>query len=778
MQLSQRRALLVGIALLVCGAVLLKTALARLSTVLFGWHSAFIPATLPFFGLALGAMLLLSAPSLVRPPRFFSALAYTTCAIATSSAIVLIVMVQPTWVAALSEPSPRRLLILWLVALIPFVLTGIVLAGAFRNAAPDMGKLIFAGFIGLAFGEVGASTVPLVGGGRIGLVGAVIAAFASFSFLLGGFQPRGEYSRDEKSPSGALVATFALGVCVLLAGDIGTPWLKLVNLRWMRMDRAEFVGWGTRALVTVEKSSGNNATMFTDAAASEIIYAKDKNPDPFPSDMAYTLHKGQGLAFVVGPGAGAEIKRALKAGHREVHAVEPDLVAADQVMRGKYAESTGNLYNRPDVQVAYADPRSFIRRIPQPYRAVVLPIPNINAPYPVGAMSLLDTPLLTVEAFRDYIERLTPDGTLVVTRFEIEFERLFATAVAALRVRGAAQPRDHLFACTFNRVTSLLVKKSPIRKDELSALRSTCKRSRFTETFAPDQELGPRLNQLLSKASANAIPIAADTDLSPPTDDRPYFFFNVPAHKVPLALLKPLQFAPGNEGIFVLGLSFTVTLLFAFAILLIPALGRPARLLRSPDRSFRAALLIFSLSLGAALSLGAGTLVRNAAAIIDHPVNGLAVSVIVLFVFAALGSLMTDKVPLAWLALVAGRRAQLLTALISVYAVAHTTASVFWIRYLDPLPLIARFAIAIVPLLPLGLLAGSLAPLGLRLLSVRAPQLLPWCFALLSAGAGFGLVFAKVLSIHLGYSAVLFAAGLACLIASAFLPPLMVRPNN
>lgn len=778
MPMSQRRALLMGVALLACSAVLLKTAITRLSTVLFGWPAGFIPTFLPFIGLAIGAAIVLSAPALVRPPRFFSALAYTTCAISISAVIAIIVLIQPIWVNALAEPKPRLLLIPCLAALIPFTLAGIVVSGAIRHAAPDLGKILFAACIGLAFGEVGASAVPLIGGGRIGLVSAVLAAAASFSFLAGGQQTRGEYSWDEKAPSGSVVATFALGVCVLLAGDIGTPWLKLTQLRFSRMDRAEFTHWGTRSLVTVDKTAGNTATLFSDGAAAELILANDKQADPIPSEIAYTLHRGQGIALIVAPGTGQDIKRALKGGHREVHAVEPDLVIADRVIRGKYAEFTGNLYSRPEVQVAYADPRSFVRRIPQPYRAVVLPLVNVTSPFLTGGLSLLESPLITVEAFHDYIERLTPDGTLVVTRFDSEFERLVATAASALRNRGITQPRDHLFACSINRVTSLLIKKSPIRKDELSSLRSACKRSRFNETLAPDQPTTPRIAQILSIPKARSIAIPGETDISPPTDDRPYFFFNVPAHLVPRALLQPSKYAPGNEGVFVLGVSFLATFAIAAALFIIFALARPARLLRSPERAFRTALLLFGLSAGTALGVGSGAVCRNAAAIIDHPENGMAVSVIVLMVFTALGSLTSDKVPLPWLALVAGRRAQLLTALISVYAVAHTTASSLWMHYLGPLPLIARFGIAVVPLVIVGLLAGSLAPLGLRLLSVRAPQLLPWCFSLLCAGCAFGLVFAKVLAIHLGYSAILFAAGLACLIASVFLPPIMVRPHN
>jgi hypothetical protein len=60
------------------------------------------------------------------------------------------------------------------------------------------------------------------------------------------------------------VATFALGAAVLLAGDIGAPWLKIPALRWMRMERVDFQAWSPRALITVERAAGGVAWMHTD----------------------------------------------------------------------------------------------------------------------------------------------------------------------------------------------------------------------------------------------------------------------------------------------------------------------------------------------------------------------------------------------------------------------------------------------------------------------------------------------------------------------------------
>src|SRR6185436_16298611 len=99
------------------------------------------------------------------------------------------------------------------------------------------------------------------------------------------------------------------------------------------------------------------------------------------------------------------------------------------------------------------------------------------------------------------------------------FDRLLTLGVAGLRRAGAADPARHLFACSSARSTSLLLKRSPLTKEEITLLRRHCKKNKFNEEFAPDQphnELRRRLTAIVDLRDA-----APDhpTDLSPPTDD-------------------------------------------------------------------------------------------------------------------------------------------------------------------------------------------------------------------------------------------------------------------
>ncbi len=74
-------------------------------------------------------------------------------------------------------------------------------------------------------------------------------------------------------------------------------------------------------------------------------------------------------------------------------------------------------------------------------------------------------------------------------------------------------------------------------------------------------------------------------------------------------------------------------------------------------------------------------------------------------------------------------------------------------------------------LVPFGVLAGSLAPLGVKIVDSVSPALLPWCWALCALAGATGMALGALCALNLGYSALLLGAGLAYLLAAATVPP-------
>lgn len=779
MRLSQRRGLLVGLALLTCAVVLLETVFARLYALILGPHIAAFAPTLPLLGVALGGALALVAPALTRPPRLFARVSVLTSLTSATAAIAMIVIVQPRWVEAITTPQPSRLAILYGASLAPFFFAGLAFVGSVRHASVNLGKVIAASLAGAGFMALCASaTIRAAGAPRAGLVAAVLAGVAAVAFYAGGQSRTGAYSQDEEPPSPGPVATFALGAAVLLAGDIGAPWLKIPALRWMRMERVDLLAWSPRSLIAVERAQGGVAWMYTDGIAREAIFEAKKNPDPHVSDLAYVLHKDKdrGPVLVIGAGGGLDLRRALKAGQNDIHATEADPTVLG-MMRGKYSDFTGNLYNRPEVHVSLADGRAFVRGTQLRFRSIIVPLDDTATALALGALSLTESRLHTVEAFRDYLDRLAPEGTLLVSRPDGEIDRLLALAAAGLRKVGIASPKDHLYACSQDRTSALLIKRSPLSKKEISLLRSTCKRGRANEIFAPDVTRGSELRmKIVTEPSPRAVPASA-VDLTPPTDDRPFFFFTRHPRLLPQALSSPRALFAADQALLTLAAALAAGLLAVSLVFFGPLITGPSRLRRAVDRGARLRALLFFMCLGAAFTHAPVALLKHASAVFAHPAHAPSIAASVLLAAAALGASISDRIPSSAAAIGAARRAQALTALFAVYAVAYTIGAGLVLKMAAPLHIGVRFAIVAAIQAPLGFLMGSIVPLAIKLVAERAPALVSWCMSVSAAAALVAIPIGSLLAVGLGYSSLFIASAFAFLFAAALIPPAPLRSS-
>lgn len=783
MRPSQRQGFFGGIALLSCATVVLQIVFTRLYSALFGHHLAFLAIALSLLGVGAGGVLLYLAPSLVRPQRLLAGLAYLACIASASMIIAMIVIVQPRWSTAIDELALGRLSVLYLISSLPFLLTGLAMAAAVRHWPHAVSRIYFVDLAGAGLGVLGAVIALRTGAPRTGLIAAVLAAAAALLFYIAARRPAEAQAPDPEPglaserapalalarPSGGVVATFTLGAAVLFAGDVGAPWLKLPSLRWLRMDKVELQKWSPTAFVTVDKPQGSVAVMHTDGGSSSPILEAKKVPDASPPDMAYALHKERGPALVIGAGGGVDIRRALKAGQKEIYVTEPNRVVVDDVMRGKYRVFSGELYDRPEVRVAVSDGRSFVRSSPTPFRSIVVSMPDTKAADAVGARSLLQSHLYTVEGVRDLLDRLTPEGTLLLTRWDSEFDRLLSLAAAGLRGAGVASPKDHLFGCAHDRIASLLIKRSPFTKEEVFALRQHCKRARFQETFAPDVQRVELRRRIVTETDPRAAAPGHPTDLSAPTDDRPFFFYTVPARALPQALLSPGTLRRENQGLLALGVLLAASAAALLLAFLLPLAAGRAPVLRARDRGARLRALLFFPSAGAGFLLTGLTLVQHASTLLGPPPIALPASAFVLLTAAGIGSLSTGSIDPLSSAVSAGRRAQILTALLAACAIGSRPL----LHAAMPFPLALRLVLALVLLMPVGVLMGSLLPLGVRLIAARAPDLLPWCWGLFGLAGVFAIASGTLLAMCFGWSALLLAGGLAYLIAAASVPPAM-----
>ncbi|WP_441286098.1 hypothetical protein ACSRUE_27020 [Sorangium sp. KYC3313] len=775
MRVPQRSGLFSGVAALACASVLLEISLARIYAALFGEIHAFLAVSLSLVGAGVGGALLYVVPSLARPPALFARMA-TLAALAsgaTLAAVILLAHREP-----LSVPAPGSLpwlALCYAASTVPFALAGLALAAAIRHAAPEMPRLYLLDLVGGALGGLAAAGALRAGAPRAALAAAIFFAVAGIFFYLGSRCCEGE----ERAPGG-LVATFVLGSFVLLAGDVGAPWLRLAGIRRASPDRTEHEAWTERSLISVDRPKAGAALMrLGGAAASPILDAK-ATPPPQPEDMAYALHKDQGPALVVGVGGGRDVRAALKAGQKDVVAVEGDRGVLE-VMRGRYAAFSGNLFDKPEVHLVVGDGRSFARRTPLLFRNIVIPSADTVEASTTGALALSESRLHTLEGVGDFLSRLLPEGTLVLARADADFDRLLSLVTAALRRAGVAAPKDHLFACSAAQKTALLARRTPLAREDVDALRRHCRKHRFSEVLAPDRPATPVRSLLVAAAAPAAAARVADgaateADLTPPTDDRPFFAYTVPARRLPAVLGDVGALRAGHTALFALALLLAVGAVLSALGVLLPALAARRRRghLAPQDAPASTAssapparALAFFAAIGAGFALVELAVFRHGLLLLDLPAHELPAVLVILLVSAGVGGYLTARVAPGDATAVSARVAEALAVAAALSAVGLVPLA-RWGLGLGAFP---RAILAIAILVPFGVLAGSLAPLGVKIVDSVSSALLPWCWALCAFAGATAMALGALCALNLGYSALLLGAGLAYLLAAATVPP-------
>jgi hypothetical protein len=316
---------------------------------------------------------------------------------------------------------------------------------------------------------------------------------------------------------------------------------------------------------------------------------------------------------------------------------------------------------------------------------------------------------------------------------------MLSLALAALWESGAKDPRAHIVVLQNSMVATLLLCRSPFSADDLDVLERVAAERGFglltTPRMLPDQ---PLLRELLSQPSPEALAQFADAqllDLSPPRDERP-FFFN---------MLRPRSWLLAREEIdkldnrFLGNLAASQSLLYSMLVsllltglsLLWPMRARWSELRALQKGDVAAALGYFAL-IGLGFMFVEIGLLSRLSVFLGHPTLALAVLLGGLISFTGVGSLWSARVPLAdprWARLYPLLPA-LLCALASLLALPamrpFQNAAV-------PMRILVSLGILLLPSLAMGLCF----PLGLRLCeqmeSARtgaAPRLGPWLWGI------------------------------------------------
>jgi hypothetical protein len=274
-----------------------------------------------------------------------------------------------------------------------------------------------------------------------------------------------------------------------------------------------------------------------------------------------------------------------------------------------------------------------------------------------------------------------------------------------------------------------------------------------------------RILSAADRKTLNAYTSNLPFDLTPPTDDRPFFFNQLPLSRPFQALAYASNvLAQGAQGGGVRQGNFVATLtlliLFCLASLLVAAaIVIP---LRSALNEVGAALavrgtLYFAL-IGIGFMLVEVGLLQRMSVFLGHPIYSLSVLLFTLILTTGFGSFLSERLVLAdrsriasW-AILTGAYLLVLPFLLAVGFAGFNDAG-----------LAVRIAVSVAIIVPAGILLGFGFPTGIRLIAAINSRPTPWFWGINGAAGVLASIAAVGISLAFGITATLMLGGLCYL---------------
>jgi hypothetical protein len=722
--------LYLGMFLVSLSGLMFEIGLTRIFSATIWYHFTFVAISVALLGWGLGGF----AVHLLRRRIAFSLEKAAFLTLLYAAAIPL-----GLWLIVRLPFHPDRLLFYFLVSLGPFFLAGMALAMVFDLRRDIAGNLYFADLLGASVGALTITFLLSALGGETAVLAVALApllAAACFSrrvlpaAVLGAILLATVVGLNDRTGLFKIRSAPTKGMYQHLAA---TPGARLALTGWNAYSRIDAVtGFPPPYLARlyIDSDAWTNVLSW-DGRSESVAGLRD-----WYRALPFKLAPPRARTLVIGPGGGSDVLVALAAGSEMVTAVEMNPLMLRFVRH--FGAEAGNLYDQPRVKAVLSEGRTFISRSEEKFDVILLGFVDSWAAVASGGLSLSENHLYTTEAFRAYYDHLTPDGMLVILRWDVDIPRLVSNSVALLG-REEAGPR----------IVALLEKPGPT--PDPPQMIFMLRRRPFVEgetaeiqgwkgarpVILPGREVAEPYADLFSGRKTLAEYAAEAPELVDPVfDDRPFFF----------ARQKPWGLPASMSGDFLWILRLVGGLCLALVLF-----GKP----RGESTGAYAASLVYFSGLGLGFIAVELALLQNLTLLLGHPIFTLSILLFTLLATGGLGALASG-------AFAAAPACLTVAALGLVYAFALPEV----VPRLLSLPLPARIAVAILLVAPLGFAMGIPFPRGLRSTG-RGPLPAPaFYWGLNGIFSVVGSLATMVVAVTLGFR-VAMALGCACYLMAA-----------
>lgn len=746
-------------ALTTLATLLLELSLTRVFSVVFYYHFAFLAISIALFGLGAGGVFSYIVAGWSAP--LFRKLGYLSMINS-----LLVVAALAVVVAQKEEPGAWGLTLVYFATSLPFFVSGTIVSLAIAESVERVDRVYFFDLLGASAGCL--LLVPFLndfGGTSTVIFVAVLfaAAGAIWHSMAGSVRLR------------AAGVALALALFAFAFYNGANNIIAIRYAKGQKLKKEDFVQWNSFSRIAVR-----DYAIFIDADASTGIASFDfAHLDA--RERHELLEQGPALPYavrpgaktlIIGPGGGWDVARALASGSHDITGVEINPIIANTVMRDKFAAQSRGIYLRPDVRIVVEDGRSFVRRSQEKYQVVQATLVDTWASTAAGAFALSENNLYTTDAFRDYLLHLTGDGMAAFTRWGLdpprESLRLVSLAMTALQQIGEREPWRHVIVGRegstkgWGAQDTVLISRKPFGAADLARARAALAAAKMQPIYLPDERIPGQFTDLLRSADPAAYQRNYQYDITPVSDNQPFFFYTVQPREI-LAFLEHASDRTAdykiNKAVPLLFALMAISLLATGIILALPPMVLGARL---PRHKGVLRFLLFFLAIGAGYILIEVALIQKFVLFLGHPTYALTVVIFAMLVSSGLGSyfsrrILGDDDRRLYRALV------LIAVLVALLALIVTPLLAAGVG----LPLVLKFAITVLLISPAGFVMGMPFPTGLKRLEEWHKPSVRWAWSLNAAASVLGSVGALVCAIYLGLVQTLLAGGLLYVLALA-----------
>ncbi len=741
--------------------LIFEVTITRILSVTLWYHFAFLAVSLAMLGIGLPGVWL----AFVRPGRHWLPVALACSSVAAPIATVVLVRIGasldygtvfPEFGASVLAHGP--VLIAVACVLVPLLASGTVICLLLMDApGARVARMYSADLLGATIGA--ALVVPLMLLAPTPLVVAgtgLLPAAALWMF-------RGRWRAT------SAVLLLSIGFLLIWQAPLrlargskhGSADVAALFERWTPTGRitvmpegfygGEAFGWGVAAQYRAQGTS-SHLWMEQDGSAGTPITRLDGPPAALEhlyfdvTSLGYQWRPPHDVC-IIGPGGGRDILTALKAGATRIDAVELNPAIADALL-GPFRDYAGNVYGRSGVHAVVGEGRSFLTRSTRRYDLIQISLIDSWAATSAGAFSLSENYLYTQEALQLFLSRLQASGVLSISRwmrgsFQLEGARLSVLVREALRATGVSEPDRHFMVFQAGSVATFLVSPTPIEPTAVQQADAIADARGFVRHWpaAGARAEASLIQQVLTGDTASLV--TAGADLSPPTDNRPFFFHTLSVLHPPTdAELQKL--GPNEQAVALLRVLVFVLGGVGGALFLIPFVVR-GRLPRGPAVARSSA---YFLLIGLAFMFVEMPWLQRFVLYLGHPSYATTVVLSALLVGAGFGAMLSPRLlPFARRAVGVTLPAVILILNVGMGVVFEVTLG--W-------PLGWRVVTAIALVAPVGILMGAPFPLGMMLAGTNQQDpssLRAWYWAMNGMASVLATVLSLVSAMTIGFAA-------------------------